>query len=171
MRKLLAWTLALACLAGCAGQRQGKEAPPEPEPVEDTEGMEDVKDAENVEGVDLAASVKARPVEAGEVTEDMALAATGFGLDLFKASLESENPLVSPLSVMEALAMTANGAAGDTLTQMESAFGGDVQAVNAFLLAYRESLGRGAAAANGIWLNQDAGAAVKEDSPHTFPPR
>ena len=163
MRKLLAWTLALACLAGCAGQRQGQEAPPEPEAVEDTEGMEDVKDTEDVEGVDLAASVTARPVEGAEVTEDMALAATGFGLDLFKASLTGENPLVSPLSVMEALAMTAGGAAGDTLAQMESAFGGDIQAVNDFLLAYRESLGQGAAVANGIWLNQDAGAAVKED--------
>lgn len=32
---------------------------------------------------------------------------------------EGENTLVSPLSVMSALVMTANGAKGETLRQME----------------------------------------------------
>ena len=97
------------------------------------------------------------------MTEAGAQAVTDFGLALFLSCLEGENPLVSPLSVLEALGMTANGAAGDTLTQMEEAFGLDTEALNSFLLAYRQGLGDGASLANGIWLNDGSNAAVKED--------
>ncbi len=147
MRRVMAWLLALCCLAGC-GRQQGKEAPPAPE---------------QTQGSDLTAGVTARPVEGAAVTEAGAQAVTDFGLALFLSCLEGENPLVSPLSVLEALGMTANGAAGDTLTQMEEAFGLDTEALNSFLLAYRQGLGDGASLANGIWLNDGSNAAVKED--------
>ena len=149
MKRLWALALALVCLAGCAGQPAEKEAPPAPKQAEGSH--------------DLAAAVTARPVEGAEVTEDAALAATGFGLDLFRESMEGTDPLVSPLSVLQALAMTANGAAGDTLEQMEDAFGLDREALNVFMLAYWEGLGAGAGLANGIWLNDGTGLAVKED--------
>ena len=148
MRRVWALALALVCLAGCARQPAVKEAPPEPKTVESR---------------DLAAAVTARPVKGGAVTEDAALAATKFGLDLFRGSMEGTNSLISPLSVLQALAMTANGAVGDTLVQMEEAFGLDREALNAFMLAYREGLADGAGLANGIWLNDAVGAEVKED--------
>ena len=45
---------------------------------------------------------------------------TDFAIRLFKASEESgKNTLISPLSVLCALAMTANGAEEETLAQME----------------------------------------------------
>ncbi|MCL2546718.1 MAG: serpin family protein [Oscillospiraceae bacterium] len=48
-----------------------------------------------------------------------------FALDLFRLSLSesNENTLISPLSVLLALAMTTNGAQGDTLDQMEQVLG------------------------------------------------
>ena len=150
MRRILAMTLALVMLAGCAGNK-GKEAPPAPEMT-----------PEQTPERDLAARVTARPVMGAEVTEEGVLAAVKFGLDLFRESLDGENTLVSPLSVLEALAMTANGAAGDTLEQMESVFGLDRDDLNGFLLAYRNGLGDGTNIANGIWLNDELGLSVKE---------
>ena len=150
MRRILALALALALLAGCGGNK-GKEAPPAPEMT-----------PEQTPERDLAARVTARPVMGAEVTEEGVLAAVKFGLDLFRESLDGENTLVSPLSVLEALAMTANGAAGDTLEQMESVFGLDRDDLNGFLLAYRNGLGDGTNIANGIWLNDELGLSVKE---------
>ena len=48
-----------------------------------------------------------------------------FSLELFKRQIkEDENVLVSPYSVMQALAMTANGADGETKKEMERVLGG-----------------------------------------------
>ena len=47
-----------------------------------------------------------------------------FSLKLFQQCVEKDNTLISPLSVSLALAMTANGAGGDTLQDMEKALGG-----------------------------------------------
>lgn len=45
---------------------------------------------------------------------------TGFAIQLFKNTYKAgKNTMISPYSVINALAMTANGASGDTLTQME----------------------------------------------------
>ena len=50
-----------------------------------------------------------------------------FAIDLFKKTYaentESKNALISPYSVMQALAMTANGAGGETLKEMEKVLG------------------------------------------------
>ncbi|HBD85986.1 MAG TPA: serine protease, partial [Clostridiales bacterium] len=65
-------------------------------------------------------------VSAGDVIGDIELtgsedrAIADFAVQLFKNSgPESKNTLVSPFSVLCALAMTANGAGGDTLAQMQ----------------------------------------------------
>ena len=62
------------------------------------------------------------PTKAVDVLPDMdagAAAATDFGVRLFQTSMEEgKNTLISPLSVLYALAMTANGADGETLAQM-----------------------------------------------------
>ena len=52
------------------------------------------------------------------------IGAADFALRLFKASAkEDENTLISPLSVLYALSMTANGAEKETLAEMESVLG------------------------------------------------
>ena len=58
---------------------------------------------------------------------------TDFGVRLFQESFEQENTLISPLSVMSALTMTANGADNETLEQMEAVFGLPVEDLNNYL--------------------------------------
>ena len=76
-----------------------------------------------------------------------------FALNLFReAASAGENTLISPLSVMTALAMTANGAEGDTLAQMEMVLGGGVEDLNKWLDG---ASGENLKLANGIWLKDD----------------
>ena len=65
----------------------------------------------------------------GKVTDDeFAAAEMKFGVDILKKSFEpekkdEENLLISPLSISAALAMTANGADGETKAEMEKVLG------------------------------------------------
>lgn len=109
------------------------------------------------------------PVRVVEVDADMAsgsAAVTDFAVELLKACAGGENTLISPLSVAYALGMTANGADGETLAQMEDVLGLDTDSLNAFLYAYRESLPQGedyaVHIANSIWF-RESGLAVKGD--------
>ena len=84
-----------------------------------------------------------------------------FAAELFKAcAAESEykNTLISPLSVMTALAMTANGAGGLTEEEMETVLGGgmSMEELNAYLYAYNENLSEELVLANSIWFRQNA---------------
>lgn len=78
-----------------------------------------------------------------------------------KDAEQGENVLLSPLSVLTAMTMTANGAAGDTLKEMEKVLGGglSVQDLNAYLAAYYHSLAKSETitlkSANAIWINND----------------
>lgn len=84
-------------------------------------------------------------------------AVTDFGVRLFQKTYEPEkNTLISPLSVLYALSMTANGAEGETLDQMEAVLGMEVEELNRWLGAYRNILtdtqkGK-LALANSIWF-------------------
>lgn len=58
-----------------------------------------------------------------------------FSIELFKRSVDNgNNCVVSPVSVMMSLGMTANGAAGDTMSQMLQVLGGgaDIEELNDF---------------------------------------
>ena len=84
-----------------------------------------------------------------------------FAVNLFReAAQEGENTLISPLSVMTALAMTANGSAGETLTQMEAVLGGRVEDLNKWL---GRSFGENVKLANGIWLKEDDAFTPRQD--------
>jgi len=94
----------------------------------------------------------------------------GFSIDLFQKSVTNgENSLVSPLSVMLALAMTANGADGDTLTQMQSLLAGDMPLahLNRYLYSYVNGLPSTESAridiANSIWFRNDETLQVERD--------
>ena len=74
-----------------------------------------------------------------DFTESMA----DFSIKLFKQGMsDRENSLISPLSVTLALAMTANGADGNTFTQMEKLLGGDIplSKLNEYLKKYASIL-------------------------------
>ena len=86
--------------------------------------------------------------------QDTAAALTGFGAKLLQNEMQEENPLVSPLSVASALSMTANGAVGETKTQMEQTLGADTGSLNAYFSVLQASLGndKQLKAANSIWM-------------------
>ena len=91
-------------------------------------------------------------------TESMA----DFSIKLFKQSItDNENSLISPLSVTFALAMTANGADGRTLAQMEQLLGGEIplDALNEYLYSYAGRLPSTSKSklniANSIWLRDN----------------
>ncbi len=110
------------------------------------------------------------PAKAVDVLPDMdagAAAAADFGVRLFQASAEEgKNTLISPLSVLYALAMTANGADGNTLAQMEQVLGMDTAELNGFMLAYLDLLPESSVyklnLANSIWFKDDPRFAVEQ---------
>lgn len=81
----------------------------------------------------------------------------GFAVRLFQHSVvPGKNTLVSPLSVLCALAMTANGAKGETLEQMEAVLGMPAEELNVYVRDYMQTLeqSRNAALhlANSVWF-------------------
>lgn len=93
---------------------------------------------------------------------------TDFAVRLFQQNIkDNKNTLISPLSVISALAMTANGAEGNTLSQMEEVFGISVSELNEYLYGYTKSLPAGDKyklhIANSIWFKDDESFIVKSD--------
>ena len=86
--------------------------------------------------------------------QDTAAALTGFGARLLQNEMQKENPLVSPLSVASALSMTANGAVGETKTQMEQVLGADTGSLNTYFAVLQTYLkgDKQLKAANSIWM-------------------
>lgn len=84
---------------------------------------------------------------------DRGTEATDFSLRLLQASLVDEkNTLLSPLSVLLALGMTANGADGETLAQMEAVLGSDLENLNYYLYSLMDGQGDQLKLANAIWF-------------------
>lgn len=116
---------------------------------------------------DLAADYNEQEVQGAEIDKDFSAAQTSFAVDVFKRSYsdavsddDAENLLVSPYSVMQALAMTTNGAGGDTLSQMEQALGGmPIDSLNKYLYTLRrnqpDSVNCKLKTANSIWVRDD----------------
>ena len=110
------------------------------------------------------------PAKAVDVLPDMdtgAAATADFGVRLFQTTMdEGKNTLISPLSVLYALAMTANGADGETLAQMEQVLGMDAENLNSFMLAYMDLLPNDKAykmsLANSIWFKDDPRFEIQE---------
>jgi serpin B len=82
---------------------------------------------------------------------------TEFALSLLKNTYTGENTVVSPVSAYLALAMTANGAAGETLREFERVLGASLGELNdtgkLLLDAFNEASGVTLKAAAGIWYN------------------
>lgn len=104
------------------------------------------------------------------IDEEFILSQMSFSLDLFKGSVKksvNENVFISPLSVQLALTMNANGANGQTRSEMESvlANGISLDDLNEYLSSYTENLPSSENAkleiANSIWFRDVSGFAVK----------
>lgn len=114
----------------------------------------------------LMNGITAQNVEEREPDERFSLAAGDFATELLRiCAKEDDNALVSPLSVLMALSMTANGAGGETLSQMEKVLGNGISAqeMNEYLYTFRKSEGDSLAIANAIWLRDDENVKVNKD--------
>ncbi len=124
--------------------------------------------AKAVQNVDLMNEVKGKSVEnTGDLIEGN-VHATDFAVRLYQASLGAEdNTLVSPLSVLCALSMTANGASGETLSQMEEVLGMSIEDLNSYIYSYVKDLPQGDAyklsLANSIWFKDVPGLSVRPE--------
>lgn len=137
--RILALLLALLCLAGCGGA--GAKS--------------------------LTETVKASKPELQPLTEESAAALTEFSVKLLQENWDGKNLLLSPLSVLSALGMTANGAKGTTLAQMEEVLGLPVGELNAALASWTRDLPKDKKCrvdlANSLWLRDDGSFEANPD--------
>ena len=121
-----------------------------------------------IRAADLTEGIKAKPVSGRAADDAFKNSSADFAIRLFqKTRDDSKNSLISPLSVMLALSMTANGAKGETLTQTESLLGGDIpmETLNEYLYSYIKALPSEKTAklniANSIWVRDNGFTAEK----------
>ena len=113
----------------------------------------------------LMDGIKPGPVAEQPLEDADRAAVADFGLRLLNQTAEAgENTLISPLSVMTALAMTANGAEGETLEQLEAVLGMDRQRLNSVLHTYLNTVeGESFHSANSIWFADREDFSVNQD--------
>jgi len=121
---------------------------------------------------DLMEGVKKRELHESVDRKTYAQGMTDFAVRLTKTCNEADagqNVLVSPLSVIMSLAMTANGAEGETLGEMEKTFGFTAGELNAYAHSYMkmlENLPEDSGSfelANSIWFPDDSRIDVSKD--------
>lgn len=122
---------------------------------------------------DLMSSVKKSNVKPTKISELKGTQTvkreeiTEFSLRLFQQCFEDKNVLISPLSIVSALGMTANGAKGDTLLQTEQVLNTDIGGLNDYLNAYRNGLPNTekckVSLANSIWFKDDESLTVNKE--------
>lgn len=145
MKKAIALFLTLTLLlTGCSGKENA--------PVAETEQNTEPAVTEETLG---CAGTDDMPWYNAEITD--------FGLELLWAAMgDDRNVLISPVSVYAALAMTANGARGDTLAQMETVLGRETEALNR---CYKEDMSKSSQylqLANILYLKDDPQLQIQE---------
>ncbi len=118
--------------------------------------------------VDLMQGITPNAREDVQLSQVDSTAVIDFAVRLFHESLSvDENTLISPLSVLVALSMTANGAGSETLSQMEAVLGMPNAELNAWIRTYTEQLPESEkyklSLANGIWFKDHNSFKVNED--------
>lgn len=114
----------------------------------------------------LTNGVEKEDVAGYELDEEFIYATADFSVELFKESVstdveEGKNVLISPESVVCALSMTANGAGGDNLREMEEVITGgiDISEYNKYMYTYNSKLTQSDDVdfhiANSIWIKDD----------------
>lgn len=108
-------------------------------------------------------------VTTGALThEEGAAVISDFGMQLLQKNFTADkNTLVSPLSVISAMAMTANGAVGNTRAQMEQTFQASPEQLSSYLSVLQKHLPQSdlykVNLANSIWMRDDPGLTVEQD--------
>ena len=122
--------------------------------------LEALTGCSTIQATDLMIDIQKNEIISPVILEEQNVAVTDFAVRLFQQSMKAgENTLISPLSILAALSMTANGADGETLSQMESVLGMPAEELNAYMYAYMQGLPKANAGklalANSIWFTDD----------------
>jgi len=155
--------LAGAMMLGCAAPISVPQETPAPTSTEPTPTMTSAGPH-----TDLMEGLTAHDVvlQAPDAQFQKAMVAFSIGLLQQQQLIGFDNVLISPLSVELALAMTVNGAAGQTLAQMQQVLGGgaSLDDINAMLAGYVKGLPNTDKAkfhfADSIWFKQMDGFVV-----------
>lgn len=128
----------------------------------------DVPPASDIQSKDLMSEITASTVSYKKDIKEKSEVFTDFAVRLFKeCAKEDNNMLISPLSVLCALSMTANGAEGDTLEEMERVLGMSVDELNAYVHTYMALLTTSEEyklkLANSIWFTDDERFSVNKE--------
>jgi len=119
--------------------------------------------ANTIKATDLMAEITSNSVNGRDPDDTFTAHMADFSIELFKQGMSNnENSLISPLSVILALAMTANGADGETLAQMITLLGGGITLddLNEYLYSYAKGLPSDDNSmfhiANSIWFRKES---------------
>jgi len=131
-----------------------------------------LNEASPIGSIKLSENVTAFDAKSRAADDKFISSQMNFAVDLFKNISEENNGkniLLSPLSAMAALAMTANGADSETLSEMEKALGGgmSISDLNEYLRTYiyliKNSLGATVNISDSIWFKETEDFKVKTD--------
>lgn len=147
-KTITAWILLFAIslsLCGCG------DAPAEPD-----HSLETSTAAVEAEGtLELLSAMIRQSVEEKAPDEKLSISMTDFALSLLQNSYTpGENTVLSPYSVYVALSMTANGARGETLSQMEALLGMSSEDLNSYALYLQNAGGKELTEANSLWFRE-----------------
>lgn len=125
----------------------------------------------NVKSPNLVDDIDKQSVTGKDADATLVDSQMHFALNLFQAAVsenKTKNVLISPLSVMLALSMTANGAASETKTEMEQVLAKNftIEELNEYLYTYVNNLPSNKDTklqlANSIWIRDDEKLTMKE---------
>ena len=163
MKRTVAFILALTliCLTFCACDEQT---------VLDTLGniFEDkeqikieIEPALNEKTVELTKSIEFAPSIAGKTRIPKPLA--DFSLALFEKCADEDNTVISPYSIIYALALAQKGASGETFAEFEKLFGIKQDTLEEYLKMLLVSGGDDLKTSNSIWIRNSFKKKVKDD--------
>lgn len=110
----------------------------------------------------LTTTQKAPAVSASDSQkQDAAQDYLNFSASLLQQTFTGSNILLSPLSVADALCLTMEGAAGETLAQMETVLG-EKETTRSYFSTIRRESGGQLSMADSVWLRDDPALKVKD---------
>ncbi len=148
-------------LSGCSGDATNSSQTISQNELSEDDTSAGIADSKKTLAVDLMKNIIGAEIEVSNDLSQGNDAYREFAAKLFKKSLsdEGKNSLISPLSVIFALGLTANGAGGETLKQMEEVFGITAEELNLYLYSYAKSKDENDLSkfeiANSIWFTDN----------------
>ncbi len=181
--RIISAVCALAMIAAGCGQIEDNSSSvteSKTESITESRSEKDESDTSSAEQTESTSENTKEPVssaaeqtEGGTDTEESFTdGAADFSAELFKKTAagdisDGKNVFMSPESVLFALGMTANGAQGDTLTEMQNVIGvQDIQSMNENLSALKRKANKSEyidfSIANSLWVKNDETITLNE---------